>query len=220
VTNFFLLKIEVVAGLVISALIIQPILLDILAVKHRDHIRVDYREGTRYPQIFTGSMTCGVALTLVSLFDSDILYLEPFLNWFIPGIMIKTLIWVVIDLDRIRILYEKARLAALITVIAFLFLPSFWIGGSIYQVNKHLDQSPLIWNNTTVISKRISRSRTINYVIRFEPWSQKIKNPLQINVSQKEYQELVVGKPAKIGVRRGALKIPWVAGVKSGTADK
>jgi hypothetical protein len=72
----------------------------------------------------------------------------------------------------------------------------------------------VIWNATTVISKRISRSKTINYVIKLEPWSKKIKKPFKISVTRKEYQELVVGEPAKIGVRQGALKIPWVIGVK------
>jgi hypothetical protein len=216
--NFFFLKIDLVTKVTISALIIIPILLDLLAFHHRGHLRVDYREGTRYPQIFTGSMTCGVALTLVSLFDSDILFLEPFLSWFIPALMIKTLVWVVIDLNWIRMLYEKARLAAMITVAAFCILPAFWIGGSIYQVNKLLDHSPVIWNDTKVISKRISRSRTTSYVIKLEPWNKNIKKPLKINVTSKEFQLLVSGELARIGVRRGALNIPWVVGVTPATA--
>jgi hypothetical protein len=214
VINFFFLKIDIVSKITISALILIPILLDLLALQHRGHVRVDYREGTRYPQILSASLACGVALAIMSLFDREILFLEPFLRWFIPGLMIKALIWFVIDLDWIRSLYEKSRVATMITVAAFVLLPSFWIGGGIYQVNKHLDQSPVIWNATKVISKRISRSKTVNYVIKLEPWSKEIKKPLKINVTRKEYQELVVGERAKIGVRQGALKIQWVIGVK------
>ena len=64
VVNYFFFKFDSVTKITIGALIIIPILLDLLALQHRGHIRVDYREGTRYPQIFSGSMTCGVALTL------------------------------------------------------------------------------------------------------------------------------------------------------------
>jgi hypothetical protein len=216
VLNFLFLKLDVLFKITISALVCIPILLDIVALHQRGHVHVDTREGSRYPEIFSASMVCGVALALMSLLDRDVLFLEAFLRWFIPALLLKALIWLIIDRKRIRVLHQKSRAVSAITVAAFFLLPSFWVGGSLYQINKHLDKSPVIWNATTVLNKRISKSRTVSYVIKLKPWHKEIEGPLKVTVSKEEFRKLVVGEPAKIGVRRGALSIPWVFGVKPG----
>lgn len=94
--------------------------------------------------------------------------------------------------------------------------PSFWVGGSLYQIDKLLDKSPMIWHATTALNKRISKSKTVNFVIKLEPWHKGVEGPLKVTVSQEEFRRLVVGESAKIGVRRGALSIQRVSGVEPG----
>jgi hypothetical protein len=47
VFNFFFHKFDSLTQITSGALIIIPILLDLLALQHRGHIRVDYRKDTR-----------------------------------------------------------------------------------------------------------------------------------------------------------------------------
>lgn len=211
--NALFLKREALSDVVAGVLIFIPLILDWIALHHRGHVHVDAVEGSRFPEIFSGSLACGLGLTVMSVLDKDILLIRPFLYWFAPVLLLKAMIWLAIDRDRIRTLDRQGRIACAITVAAFLLLPSFWVGGGIYQFNKRLDQSPAIWHATTVLEKRVSRGKSVRYTVKLAPWAKDLKGPMQVDVSVEEYHRLAEGKPARIGLRRGALSIPWVIGV-------
>lgn len=198
-----------------AVLVSIPIVLVLLALRNRGHIRVDYQEGSRYPQIFSGSMACGVAVALMALFDDSTLIGNEFYRWFLPLAAAKGLLWLFIDSDRIRMLHARGRFVSSITVVCMVILPAFWVGGSIYQVNKQLDNSTVSWNSSEVIDKRASKGRTVSrYTIKVTPWNSAADAPLELNVSRGQFKQLAVGMQIEIGVRRGALAIPWVAEIR------
>lgn len=142
-------------------LVAIPILLDLLALRNRGDIRIDYQEGTRYPQIFSGTLACGIAVALLSMFDKTTLLGNEFYRWFIPIALAKGLLWLYIDFDRLRMLRTRSRFASTVTAASLVLLPAFWVGGSLYQVNQHFDNSSLSWNATEVLNTRRSSGKTV-----------------------------------------------------------
>jgi hypothetical protein len=182
-----------------AVLISIPVLLDLVALRNRGHVWVNHIEGTRYPQILSATMACGVALAVMSLFDEATLLGNAFYRWFLPVAVAKGLLWLAIDFDRPRI--------------CLMIVPSFWVAGSIYQLNKHLDNSGVTWNATEVVDKRVSRGKTVTYYVEVAPWASAQGKPPELVVSRQRFERLQVGMSVGIGVRRGALAIPWVAGI-------
>ncbi|MDH3670406.1 MAG: hypothetical protein OES46_04505 [Gammaproteobacteria bacterium] len=214
VVNVLFLEQDTVAKAAAAILVSIPILLDVLALRNRGHIRIDYQEGTRYPQIFSGTMVCGIGVVLVSLLDRSTLIGDEFYQWFVPVAVAKGLLWLFIDLDRIRTLHARGWFALTITAMSLMLLPAFWVGGSIYQVNQHLDSSRVTWHSTEVIDKKVSKGKTISYSIKVAPWTPSLDEPPELAVRRKQFKQIEVGMPIEIGVREGALEIPWVAEIK------
>lgn len=214
VVNVLFLEQDAVAKVTAAVLVSIPILLDLLALRNRGHIRIDYQEGTRYPQIFSATMVCGIGVVLVSLLDRSTLIGDEFYQWFVPVAVAKGLLWLFIDLDRIRTLHARGWFASTITAMSLMLLPAFWVGGSIYQVNQHLDRSRVTWHSTEVIDKKVSKGKTLSYSIKVAPWTPSLDEPPKLAVRRKQFKQIEVGMPIEIGVRQGALEIPWVAEIK------
>lgn len=214
VVNVLFLEQDTVAKVVAAVLISIPVLLDLLALRNRGHIRIDYQEGTRYSQIFSTTMVCGIGVVLVSLLDRSTLIGDEFYRWFVPVAVAKGLLWLFIDLDRIRTLHARGWFASTITALSLMLLPAFWVGGSIYQVNQHLDSSSVTWHSTEVIDKKVSKGKTASYSIRVAPWTPSLDEPPELTMRRKQFKQIEVGMPIEIGVRQGALEIPWVAEIK------
>ncbi len=195
-------------------LIAIPLFLNLYALSHRGHVRVDHREGSLYPQIFSASLVCGAALGLISLLDRDILSLQPFLLWFVPALLVQGLVWILIDLESIRELRRKGFFVLGITLVSYFLLPSLWVGGSIYQINRISDSSPVSWHPTTVLEKQTTRGKTVRHLVKVKAWAKGMEDPLEISVSRGEYARVAVAEEAEVGVRQGALGIPWVTGVR------
>jgi hypothetical protein len=214
VLNVLFLEQHVVTKAAIVVLVSTPILLDLLALRNHGHIRVDYQEGSRYPQIFSGTMACGIAIALMSVFDKTTLLGNEFYRWFIPLALAKGLLWLYVDRDRLRMLYARSRFASTITAMSLMLLPVFWVGGSIYQVNQQLDHSSVTWNSTEVVGKKRSTGRTVTYYAKVKAWSASLNEPQELVVSRRQFEQIKVGMPIEVGVREGALEIPWVAEIR------
>jgi len=196
-----------------AVLISIPVLLDLVALRNRGHVWVNHIEGTRYPQILSATMACGVALAVMSLFDEATLLGNAFYRWFLPVAVAKGLLWLAIDFDRPRMLESRGWFLSTITALCLMIVPSFWVAGSIYQLNKHLDNSGVTWNATEVVDKRVSRGKTVTYYVEVAPWASAQGKLPELVVSRQRFERLQVGMSVGIGVRRGALAIPWVAGI-------
>ncbi len=215
VPNAFLLEdptVEKLAGAVLAAM---PVGALVLASLNPGHVRFDYREGTRYPQVLTGILTSGLALGLVSLLDPHTLLGDAFYRWLVPVAVVNGLLWIVMESRGIRDLYQRGWLLAAITVASFFLLSAGWAGGAIYQINKNFDESEPTWSPTTVVGKRTESLRTgTSYYLKVEPWDAPGGEPLELSVSKAQYGALDIGAQVEVGVRGGALEIPWVADVR------
>jgi hypothetical protein len=97
-----------------------------------------------------------------------------------------------------------------------LALSAVWAGSAVYEVNKNFDTSKTVWSTTQVVDKRRGKKKSsANYYVEVAPWDGSRGKAVELDVSKKEYDAVEIGAPVKIGVRRGALEIPWVAEVRS-----
>jgi hypothetical protein len=214
VMNVLFLEQDTIAKATTGVLVAIPFLLDLLALRNRGHIHIDYQEGTRYPQIFSGTLACGIAVALMSVFDNTTLLGHEFYRWLIPIALAKGLLWLYIDVDRLRVLHARSRFASMVTAVSLMLLPAFWVGGSLYQANQHFDNSSVSWNATEVLSTRRSSGKTVTYYAKVKPWGPSLDEAPELVVSRKQFDQLKVGMRVEVGVRKGALAMRWVAQIR------
>lgn len=216
--NAFSLEDSTIQGAAAAVLVAVPVCALLLALRNPGHVRLDYREGTRYAQVLTGILACSLALGLMSLLDSNALLGDRFHQLLLPVAAVNGALWVFLEIRWIRELYARSRVSAALTVLPLLFLSSFWAGGAIYQINKHLDESEATWSTTEIIGKRTKAQKTTTtYLVKLAPWDGSGGESPELNVSKGKYGALEIGAPIEVGVRRGALEIPWVAEIRPAT---
>jgi hypothetical protein len=192
-----------------------PIGMTLLALKNPGHVRIDYPEGSRYPQILSGILACSVALWLMSLSDRHTLLGDTFYRWHVPLTLANAGIWGLIEIDRLRELYSRGRVLVAITVASLLCLSLVWVGGAVYEVNKNFDTSKTVWSTTEVVDKRRQKKKSsVTYYVEVAAWDGSGGEAVELDVSKREYDAVEIGGPVKIGVRRGALEIPWVVEIR------
>jgi len=195
-----------------SALVPVPIVLVLLALRFRDQVRLDYREGSFYPEGLTGILASGIALGLMSLLDHHNTLGDNFAQWTFALAALGALVWLGIEGQRIRT--QRRWMLVGLHVLSIVFVSAFWAGGSVYQVNKNADVSEPAWDRTVVTRLRESREKTgTAYHAEVAPWSASAE-PVELNLSSETYGTLRVGAAVEIGVRAGALQIPWVDQVR------
>ena len=198
-----------------GVLIVMPIGMILLALKNPGQVRIDYPKGSRDPEILTGILACSVALALMSLFDHHTLLGDTFYRWLVPLAVANAGIWGLVEIDRLRELYSRGRVPVVITVASLLCLSAVWVGGAIYQVNKNLDTSEAVWSTTEVVDKRSEKNKSrVTYYVEVSPWDGSGGEAVELDVSKRVYNAVEIGGLVKIGVRRGALEIPWVAKIR------
>jgi hypothetical protein len=195
-------------------LVAVPVALVVLAFQHRDQVRLDYREGSLYPEGLTGILASGIALGLMSLLDHHtLLATERFYQWTAASTALAALLWLSLEWRRIRA--QRRWLIITLHVLSIVFLSGFWAGGSIYQVNKQADVSKPAWHETKVIGMRKSQDRTgTSYHVKVAAWSAS-GEPVELDVSRDTYESLREGAAVRLSVRAGALDIPWVDEVRA-----
>ena len=215
VSNALFLEDPIVQQAAAGVLIVMPIGMILLALKNPGHVRIDYPKGSRYPEILTGILACSLALWLMSLCDRHTLLGDTFYRWLVPLTLANAGIWGLIEIDRLRELYARGRVLVAITVASLLSLSLVWVGGAVYEVNKNFDTSKTVWSTTEVVDKRRGKKKSsVTYYVEVAPWDGAGGEAVELDVSKKEYDAVQIGGPVKIGVRRGALEIPWVVEIR------
>lgn len=209
--NFLFIEHVVVEFAAVGVLVVTPVFLDLLALSNRGHVRIDYDEGSRYPQIFTGTMVAGVSLALMSLLDRGALLDNRFYEILFLAILAKGLFLCFIDRDRLKVLLRRGRGITALTVVAMFAMPAFWVGGSLYQTNKLLDTSPTTWHATQIVNKRITSGKTTSYTVELAPWDPAQKGVVEYTLRRAEFERFEEGTPVRVGVRQGAVGIPWAS---------
>lgn len=211
--NALFLGHRIVQAAAACALLLVPFALAALALQHRDQVRLDFREGSRYPQGLTGILAASLALGLISLLDPHtLLGTGRFYRWTAAGTALAAFLWLALEWRRIR--SQGRWLTIALHVLTICFLSGFWAGGSVYQLNKHADASVPAWGETQVTAMRKTQQRTgANYHVEVAPWSASA-TPVELDVSRATYESLRVGSAVRISVRAGALAVPWVDEVK------
>ena len=213
--NFLFFELPAVEIATVGTLIAIPLLFDLLAVANRGQIKVDHDEGSRYPQILTGTLVAGCTLALMSLLDRGALIEPGFYEFFAAALIIKGFVWYSIDPHRIQTLRQRGSFVLVLSLAGICLLPAFWVGGSIYQLNKLLDPSPIEWHATEIIDKELSSGRTTSYSVIVAAWSNRIEGPVEVTVRRAEFEQFESGEPVSIGIREGAFGIAWVAALNS-----
>ena len=215
VSSALLVRVPIVQQVATGALIALPIGMVLLALKNPGHVRIDYRQGSRYPQILTGILASSGALWMMSLSDRHTLLGDTFYRWFVPLAVANAGIWGLIELERLRELYARGRLPAVVTVASLLCVSAIWAAGAVYEVNKDFDISKAVWSTTEVVDKRKGTKKSSGiYYVDVAPWDDSVGEAVGLEGSKKEYASVEIGAPVEIGVRRGALEIPWVARIR------
>jgi len=215
VSNALFLQAPIVQQAATGVLIVVPIGMILLALRNPGHVRIDYPQGSRYPQILTGIVACSLALWLMSLSDRHTLLGDTFYRWLVPLTLANVGIWGLIEIDRLRELYARGRVLVAITIASLLCLSVVWVGGAVYEVNKNFDTSKAVWSTTEVVDKRKGKKKSSGtYYVEVAPWDGSVGKAVELEVSKKEYNAVEIGGPVEIGVRRGALEIPWVAKIR------
>jgi hypothetical protein len=212
--NAFFLEYPIVQAVTACMLVLVPIALVSLALRHRDQVRLDYKEGSLYPEGLTGILASSLALGLMSLLDPHtLLGTERFYQWTVPTAVLAAWLWLSLEWQRIRA--QRRWLLIALHVLSIFFLSGFWAGGSVYQVNKHADVSEPVWDETKVIGMRKSQDRSgTSYHVKVAPWSASAE-PVELDVSRETYESLRGGAALRVSVRAGALDIPWVDEVRA-----
>jgi len=194
------------------ALMAVPLLLIALALRFRDQVRLDYREGSLYPEGLTGVVASGVILGLMSLLDRHNTLGDRHAQLTTALAAGYALLWLNIEWKRMRL--ERRWMLFGLYLASVFFVSGFWAGGAVYQFNKIADVSQPVWGSTTVTAMRESREKTgTSYHVKLAPWSASPHETVELTVSRETYEMLRPGAAVDVGVRRGALQIPWVDSV-------
>lgn len=212
--NFLFFENVQVERVSIAVLILSPLILGLFALSHRGHIRIDYDEGTRYPQIFTATFASGVTLLLLTLLDRGALLSTGLYQHIALLVLASGLSWCLIDMKRLSTLWQRGRIAAVMTVVAFFMIPAAWVGGSVYQINKLGDMSEPVWHETTVVEMTKSSGKGISYSIDLAPWTDSMNESVRVTLRRKEFEQFRKGMSVRVAVKNGALNTPWVADVE------
>jgi hypothetical protein len=206
--------VQLAAACVLAAV---PPLLVLLALGHRNRIRIGPAEGSAYPDALPGILAASLALGLIAILDPHTLLGERFAQWTLPLTIALAGLWLLAERERLGARTRSVASALLLAAVAF--LSAFWAGGGVYLINVGADDSAPAWGASRVT--RLSTSTTKAgklYHASVEPWSAS-PEPVELDVPRATYRALHVGARVEIGVRRGALGIPWVDEVRPAPAD-
>ena len=212
VGNAIFLEHRSVETAAIATLVFVPLFLDLLALSNRGHIQVDHDEGSRYPQIFTATMTAGVTLFLLAAFERGALVDKRcFYEVLALAVVAKGLLWCLIDAPRLSRMRERGRGVLILTIAGMFAIPAAWVGGGLYFVNKHLDTSQAVWHVTRVIERKTASGKITTYELIVAPWSEDIREPLAIDVRRADYEAYAEGSAVRIAVRDGGIGVRRVS---------
>jgi len=209
--NAFFLHREDVQLAAAAVLAAVPPLLVLLALQFRNLVRIGPVRGSAYPDALPGILAASVALGLIALVDPHTLLGDGHLRWSVPLAVLLAGLWLIAERDRLQAPGRAWTVALL--VVASGLLSFSWAGGGVYLINTGADASKPQWATTRVTARSTSTTKAGRlYHVTVAPWSAS-RDPVKLDVPRRIYQALRVGSRVRIGVRQGALGIPWVAGL-------
>jgi hypothetical protein len=214
VVNTWFIGNPTIERVAVAVLVLVPVFLSFLALRHRGLVRFNYNEGSTHAKVFFSMTVCGAALALMSLADTATLLGGRFFEWFALVTFVNGVLWLFAEWSHVRREHVGQPLLFAVTVVGYFILQALWAGGAVYQTNKHLDESSVAWHTTTVLQKKMARGELTPYRVEVAPWAPEIPSPQKLVVSGKQYQRFEVGMRVDVGVRRGWLDIPWVAEIR------
>jgi hypothetical protein len=209
--NAFLLQradVQLAASVALAA--VPPVLI-LLALQFRDRMRIGPVKGSAYPDALPGILVASLALGLMALRDPHTLLGDGIVRWSVPLAVVLAGLWLIAERDRLR---EHVRSwASALVVGAAAFLAAFWAGGGVYLINTGADVSRSEWSATRVTARSTSTTRAGRlYHVTVAAWPGS-PEPVRLDVSRDTYEAVRIGSQVYVGVRPGALGIPWVAQV-------
>jgi hypothetical protein len=192
-------------------LVLLPLVLLALALANPNRLRLDYREGSIYPEGASGIIASSMGLGLMAALDPHTLLGERFFFWAAGLAAVFALAWVYVERERLA---EHLRsIVGALNVLGIACFAAFWASGSVYLANKHADVSPPVWATTKVTGLRVTGRSGKSHLAKVAPWGG-LPEAVELDVPREAYRALTVGMEVEVGVRAGALDIPWVATVR------
>ena len=193
------------------ALVALPLALMGLALANPNRLRLDYREGSIYPEGASGIMGASMGLGAMGALDPHTLLGERFFFWVAGLGAAFALAW--IYAERERLAGHMRSIMGALNVLAFAGFSAFWASGAVYVANRHADVSAPAWGATQVTALRVKGRSGKTYHVKVAPWSG-MPEAVELEVPRQAYRKLQVGMEVEVGVRAGALEIPWVETVR------
>jgi hypothetical protein len=194
-----------------GALVALSLVLIGLALSHPNRMRLDYREGSIYPEGASGLMAAGIGLGLMAGLDPHTLLGERYFFWAAGISTVFALVWIYVE--RARLAEHMHSIVGALNVLGFACFAAFWGSGGAYLANRHADVSAPAWGATQVTALREKGRSGKTYLVKVAPWSG-MPEALEVELPRKAYRMLQVGMAVEVGVRAGALDIPWVETVR------
>ena len=182
-----------------------------LALANPNRLRLDYREGSIYPEGASGIMASGMGLGVMAALDPHTLLGERYFVWAAALSAAFALAWLYVERERLA--EHRGSIVGALNVLGFACFSAFWGSGAAYLVNRHADVSPPSWNATRVTGLREKGRTGKTYHVTVAPWGGMPEAP-RLEVTRDAYRKLRAGMEVEVGVRAGALDIPWVEAVR------
>ena len=182
-----------------------------LALAHPNRLRLDYREGSIYPEGASGLMGASMGLGAMAALDPHTLLGGRLLFWVAGVGAAFALAWITVERERLA--QHMRSVVGVANVLAFAAFSAFWASGAVVLVNRHADFSQATWSATRVEALRTKGRSAKSYLVRVAPWGG-MPEAIELEVPRKAYRTLKAGMDVEVGVRAGALDIPWVETVR------
>ena len=182
-----------------------------LALSHPNRLRLDYREGSIYPEGASGLMGASMGLGAMAALDPHTLLGGRLLFWVAGVGAAFALAWITVERERLA--QHMRSVVGVANVLAFAAFSAFWASGAVVLVNRHADFSQATWSATRVEALRTKGRSAKSYLVRVAPWGG-MPEAIELEVPRKAYRALKAGMDVEVVVRAGALDIPWVETIR------
>lgn len=184
-----------------------PIAALLVIYKYRGLIRINGRDNSSYPSIFTASTLPTWALLIRALLDWDILeYQSTWIAMSAATLVLSGLFLV----GTKEFSYSKfSDLFAALVLTASMF---GYVYGAYVISNCLFDQSAPRQYKVDVVDKKIGSGRTTTYHVVVGPWGQEAE-PRKLTVTGSQFNMLKKGDTVVLHLKKGLFGTPWLYAV-------
>lgn len=187
----------------IIASIALPIISLLLVVLFKGLIRIDEKQGSKYPSVFISILLSSAGLLLRAILDFNILEYDhiwrPVAIISIGFLLIILFVTGEMKLSKIKDVFSMAAL------LIFFFAYGY---GAIVTTNCIYDKSEPGNYQVQVLEKRINEGKKVTYYLKVTPWAIRTE-PNEVEVSEQLYDQKEIGDSVNVIVKSGSLVVPW-----------